>query len=116
VSAILDYADNILHRLLDFLASNDFPSLLESVRKLEWSQVIRSPFTWLVAGPIVIGLFWTKSYKILTATVSFFLFLLLIQKTLSPAGETLSLHDLLIFLSGTVALVGINFYFLFVRQ
>ena len=76
----------------------------------------RSAYTWLIILPILIYLLWTKKYKIITAIVSFFLFLLLIQKTLSPTGETLSLHDLLIFLSGAVALIGLNIYLLFVRQ
>ena len=43
-------------------------------------------------------------------------FLVLIQKTISPASDTLSLHDLLIFLGGAVVLVGFNIYLIFVRQ
>ena len=112
----MNYIVKALHRIHDFLAANDFPSLLEAIRKLEWSHVTGSAYTWLIVLPILIYLFWTKKFKIISALVSLFLFLLLIQKTLSPVGETLSLHDLLIFLSGTVALVGINFYLIFVRQ
>ncbi|HYA40842.1 MAG TPA: hypothetical protein VEF34_06040 [Syntrophobacteraceae bacterium] len=112
----MHYLEKILNRIHDFLAANDFPSLLEAIRKLEWSHVIGSPYTWLIVLPILIYLFWTRKFKTITAVVSFFLFLLLVQKTLSPPGETLSLHDLLIFLSGTVALVGINLYLIFVRQ
>ena len=106
----------ILNRIFGFLAANDFPALLQKIGKLEWSQVMGSPYTWLVILPILTYLLWTKKFKLITAAVSFFLFLLLIQKTISPVGDTLSFHDLLIFLSGTVILIGLNFYLLFVRQ
>jgi hypothetical protein len=106
----------LLHRIYDFLAAHDFPTILESLRKIEWSQAARSPYLWLIALPIAICLIWTKKYKLITALVSFFLFLLLIQKTLTPASGTLPLDDLLIFLSGAVLLVGINFYLIFVKD
>lgn len=106
----------ILHRVSDFLTTWDFPTTLEALRKLEWGQVARSAYTWLVVMPILIFLLWTKKYKVLIAISSFFLFLLLIQRTIPPAGEMLSLHDLLIFVGGAAGLVGFNFYFLFVRQ
>jgi hypothetical protein len=106
----------ILHRISDFLATWDFPTILEAIRKLEWGQVARSAYTWLIGVPILIFLLWTKRTKVLIAISSFFLFLLLIQRTIPPAGEMLSLHDLLIFVAGAVALIGFNFYFLFVRQ
>ncbi len=106
----------LLHNIYDFLVEHDFPTLLESLRKLEWNVILRSPYTWLIILPILIYLVWTKKYKIIAAVTSFFLFLLLIQKTVSPVGDTLSLHDLLIFLSGAVVLVGLNIYLIFVRQ
>ena len=106
----------LLNYIYDFLAKYDFPTLLESALKLEWSLIAKSAYTWLVVLPILIFLVWTKKYKIIAAIASFFLFLLLIQKTVSPAGDTLSLHDLLIFLGGAVVLVGFNIYLIFVRQ
>ena len=104
------------NKICDFLVANDFPTLLKAIRKLEWSQIAKSPYTWLIIVPLLIYLIWTKKYKILTALASFFLFLLLIQKTLAPAEESLPLHDLLIFLAGAIVLVGLNIYLLFVRQ
>jgi len=106
----------LLNHIYDFLVKYDFPTLLESARKLEWSVIARSPYTWLIVLPILIYLVWTKKYKIIAAVASFFLFLLLIQKTVSPVGDTLSLHDLMIFLGGAVVLVGLNIYLIFVRQ
>ena len=106
----------LFNSIYNFLAVNDFPTLLESSRKLEWSQVARSPYTWLIALPIVIFLLWTKKFKIVIAIASFFLFLLLVQQYLPASGENLSLHNLLIFLLGALALIGLNFYLLFVRE
>ena len=106
----------LLNSIYDFLAANDFPTIIKAFSKLEWSQVARSAYTWFIILPLLTYLLWTKKYKIITAIASFFLFLLLIQKTISSPGETLSLKDLLIFLSGTVALVGLNLYLLFLRE
>ncbi|MGA3117878.1 MAG: hypothetical protein ABSF90_26025 [Syntrophobacteraceae bacterium] len=106
----------LFNSIYDFLAANDFPTLLEACRKLEWSQLARSAYTWLIVLPILIFLLWTKKFKILIAIASFFLFLLLLQKTMTHAGETLSLQDLLIFLSGAVALIGLNLYLFLVRE
>lgn len=106
----------LLNSIYDFLATHDFLTLLEAIRKLEWSQMARSAYTWLIILPFLTYLLWTKKFKIITAIASFFLFLLLIQKTVGPAGETLSLHDLLIFLSGAVVLIGLNLYLLFIRE
>ena len=106
----------LLNKIFDFLATHDFPTLLKSINKLEWSQVAGSAYTWLIILPILIFLIWTRKYKIIVAMASFCLFLLLIQKTISPSGETLSLNDLFIFLGGTVALFGLNIYLIFVRQ
>ncbi len=102
--------------IYNFLAVNDFPTLLAACRKLEWSQVARSPYTWLIVLPILIYLLWTKKFKIFIGIASFFLFLLLVQQYLPNTNENLSLHDLLIFLGGAVALIGLNFYLFFVRE
>ena len=106
----------LLDYIYDFLVKNDFPTLLESLRKLEWSVIAKSIYTWLIVLPIVVFLFWTKKFKTIVAIASVFLFLLLIQKTVAPGGDTLSLHDILIFMSGTVVLIGLNIYMIFVRQ
>lgn len=106
----------LLNSIYDFLAAHDFLTVVAAFRKLEWSQVAKSSYTWFIILPLLTYLLWTKKYKIITAIASFFLFLLLIQRTLSPSGETLSLPDLLIFLSGAVALIGLNLYLLFIRE
>lgn len=106
----------VLQRIWDFLADNDFDSIVEASRKLDWSQIAKSPYTWLIIVPFLIFLLWTKKYKIIIAIASFCLFILLIQKTLSHPGPTLALDDLLIFLAGAIALIGLNIYMFFVRE
>lgn len=106
----------LLNSIYDFVKDHDFLTVVAAFRKLEWSQMAKSAYTWFIILPLLTYLLWTKKYKIITAIASFFLFLLLIQKTLSPSGGTLSLPDLLIFLSGAVVLVGLNLYLLFIRE
>ncbi len=103
-------------QIYDFMVAHDFPTLMESIRQLEWSHVAKNVYTWLIILPLLIFLLWRKKIKIIISLVSCVLFLLLIQKTLSPAEETLAIHDLLVFLGGAVALIGINLYLLFIRE
>lgn len=105
-----------LLRAYDFLAAHDFQTLMESMRQLDWHQVLKSGYTWLIVLPIMITIFWTRRFKILIALGSMVGFLLLLQYTLPPAGEQIPLHDLLTFLGGSVALVGLNLYILFIRE
>ncbi|MGC9964075.1 MAG: hypothetical protein ABSE08_01590 [Syntrophobacteraceae bacterium] len=106
----------LLNHIYKFLATNDFPTMLAAIGELKWNQVARTWYTWLIILPVLIVLIWTKSIKSIVALVSIFLFLLLIQKTLSPAEGTLPLRDLLTFLAGAVALVGLNLYLIFIRE
>ncbi|MEN6440975.1 MAG: hypothetical protein ABFD97_20600 [Syntrophobacter sp.] len=105
-----------LLRMYDFLAAHDFPTLMESMRQLDWRVVLKSGYTWLIALPIVVFVLWTKRFKILIALASMAGFLLLLQYTLPPTGEKIPLHDLLTFLGGSVALIGLNLYLLFIKE
>ncbi len=105
-----------LKQIYDFLAAHDFPTLMEDMRQLEWSQITGNVYTWLITLPLLTFLVWTKKFKIIISLVTCGLFLLLVQRTLSPAGQTLAIHDLLVFLGGAVALIGINLYLLFIRE
>lgn len=106
----------VLTYIYNFLATHDFPTLLSDIHKLEWGHVAANVYTWLIILPVLIYLFWTKKYKLIAAIASLFLFLLLVQKTFAPGSQTISLHNLLIFLSGAIILVGLNIYLFFVRE
>ena len=103
-------------RIYDFLVANDFPTLVESLREMEWSHVLRSAYTWLISLPILIFLLWTKRFKVLIALASLGVFVVLLQSTLPPAGEKIPLNDLLTFLGGSFVLVMVNLYFILVRD
>ena len=103
-------------RVWNFFVTHDFPTLLEAIRQLQWSDVLRSAYTWLIVLPILAALFWTKSIKILVALVSLVAFLLLLQYTLPPASDKMALSDLLTFLGGFAAIAAINLYFIFIRE
>ncbi|MCE5334189.1 MAG: hypothetical protein LLG06_06335 [Desulfobacteraceae bacterium] len=105
-----------LQRILNFLAENDFQKLLESVRGLNWIDVVQSLYFWLIGVPIIIALLWRKKTKTLVALVTAVLFVILIQYTLGAPGEQMPLKDLLAFFGGAVALIGIYLYFLFIRD
>lgn len=107
---------DLLLRLYDWLAANDFPTLLETLRNLDWHYILRNFYTWLIVAPILMLTIVTKSYKILVAFTSFVLFLLLLQYTLPPMGEKIPLNDLLTFLGGSFVLVSVNLYFLFIKE
>ncbi len=104
-----------LNRICDFFTTYDFATIIEASQKLKWIQVLKSPYTWLIVMPILIFLLWTKKFKAIISITSLILFVLLIQRTISHGTQTLAVHDLLVFLSGAVALIGLNIYMFFVR-
>ena len=107
---------DFLLRVWDFLKVHDFPTFMESIRQLDWSYVLKSPYTWLIGLPILLLLIWTKRFKLLVGIASFGGFLLLIQYTMPPAGDQIALSDLLVFLGGAAAIVAVNLYFLLIRE
>lgn len=106
----------LLHKFVDFLAANDFPTLLEAFRHLSWKAVAMSPYTWLILLPLFTVLVWTKRFKFLVSIGSFFVFLYLLQTTLPAVDGKIPLHDLLVFLGGTLGLIGINVYLIFIKE
>lgn len=106
----------LLNRSYEFLRKYDFPTMLRAINKIEWRQAAVSPYTWLVVLPLMTFLLWTKRIKIIISIASFLAFSLLIGNNLSPAGETLSLHNVLVFLVGAAAVIGLNVYLIFIRQ
>lgn len=102
--------------IYNFLASHDLPTVLQQIRKLDLAVVAKSIYTWLIVAPLCIYLLWTKKIKAIIALVSFFLFVLLAQKTLGQSSGQMDLHNVLVFIAGTVALIALNLYLLFVRE
>jgi hypothetical protein len=109
---VKDYWD----RFLKFLTAWDFPTILNAIRQLDPKEVIRNPIVWLVGLPILGLLIWKRRFRILLAMGSFVVFLFLAQATISPPGETMALKDILMFVGGTLGLLVLNLYFLFVSD
>ncbi len=105
-----------LQHIIDVLAAYDFPTVLEAIRQLEWSEVAKSFYTWLIVLPLLTFLLWTKKFKALLCLISCVLFVVLVQRTIAPVGQTLALHDLFVFFGGAVALIGFNLYLIFIRE
>ena len=105
-----------LQKLLNFLAVNDFPTLAERIRQLNWLEVIKNPVFWVTVVPITVALLWKKKYKFLTAIASLGAFVVLLQFTLPPMGDKIPLHDLVIFCGGAFGLIVLNLYLLFIRE
>ena len=103
-------------QIYHFLATNDLPTVLRTISRVNPAAVAKSIYTWLVVVPICIYLLWTKKFKAMIAVASLFLFLLLAQKTLTQSGDSVNLHDVLVFIAGTVALIALNLYLVLVRE
>lgn len=108
--------NEFLQRAYNFLVVNDFPTLLESIRQMNWANVVKDPVTWLIAAPIVTVLVWKKCFKLMTGMASFVAFILLLQYTLPPMGGKIALNDLVIFCGGAFGLVLFNLYILLVKD
>jgi hypothetical protein len=104
------------HRIYEFLVAYDFPTILEEFQKLEWKDILRSGYTWMIVMPILVFLLWTKKFKIIISLASFVVFMVFLKYTLAPTGESVSLHNVLIFVGGAAAMVGLNLYLLFIRD
>ncbi|MGC8494842.1 MAG: hypothetical protein ACP5SH_24225 [Syntrophobacteraceae bacterium] len=104
------------HSVCKFLASHDLPTVLRELHKVNLAVVAKNPYTWLVTVPIVVSLLWKKKFKLIIALVSAFLFLVLAQNTLASSGTRVHLQDVLLFVGGTTALLGVNLYMLFIRE
>ncbi len=99
-----------------FLAAQDIETISREAGKFSLATAAKSPYTWLIGAPILSYLLWTKKFKAIIAIVSFFLFVLLLQHTVLDTKGTISLDDMLRFIGGATALIGINLYLLFIRQ
>jgi hypothetical protein len=99
-----------------FLTDNDAATLAESARKIDFGELLTNPLFWVVSIALLVLAVWRKQVKLMLLAVSVVAFFFLLQNTLPPAGQSLSLKGLLKFGGGTLAIVGMNFYFLLIRR
>jgi hypothetical protein len=108
--------NEFLQRAYNFLVVNDFQTILEAIRQMNWGNVVKDPIAWLIVAPIVVTLIWKKCIKTMTAMASLVAFIVLLQYTLPPMGDKIPLHDLVIFCGGAFGLVLLNLYLLLVKE
>ncbi|MDR3566581.1 MAG: hypothetical protein P4L43_00990 [Syntrophobacteraceae bacterium] len=106
----------VLTHIHNFMASQSLPTVLRELRSGKLDFLMKSAYTWLVVAAISMYLLWTRKFKAIIALASVFLFVLLAQKTLAQSGAPMDLRNVLTFVAGTAALVGLNLYLLFVRE
>lgn len=99
-----------------FLAHYDFQTFMDMVRTLDWWKLAANPYLWGMVL-VVMGLaIWKRQLELLILVVSIFLFLALAQHSIPPAGQTISLDKILEFMVGSAVLIGVNVYFLIIRE
>jgi hypothetical protein len=99
-----------------FLADYDINKLSDVIRHVKWGDFLSHPMTWIVGIPLLAIVFWKKLFRLLLVGVSFVLLILLLQYTSPGSGQQMSLDKLLTFLGGAVVLIGVNAYFLLIRD
>ncbi len=105
----------IWEAFINFLAAYDSSKIAELVRDLKWQEVAANPYVWLIGLPTLGYLLVRKRFKALMLLFSLVGFLYLLQHTLPSSGDNIPLDKLLTFVGGSVALVFVNLYFLFIR-
>lgn len=103
-------------KIVTFLKENDIHTIGQTMQGLNWGDILKNPFFWLVALPLSGWIVWKKQFKLLILAGSFVAFTFVFQYALPSAGQEIGLPQLLKFLGGAVVIIGINIYFFFIRQ
>lgn len=102
--------------LKKFLLEWDLLKVQEAVRDLDWGKVLATPAVWLVSVPVLGYMVWKRQFRMMLLLASLLVFTLMLPQMMPADGETIPFSKLILFLGGTLALVLINLYFLFVRR
>ncbi|MCK8602702.1 hypothetical protein [Desulfoferrobacter suflitae] len=103
-------------KFINFLAEYDSQKITEIIRQLNWNEVLYKPLFWVLVVPMFGYLLWKRRFQTLLLIFSLVLFVMLALYTLPPAGQPIPLSKILSFAGGSIALVAVNLYFLFVRS
>jgi len=99
-----------------FLTEYDAMTIAEKIRQVDFNDLLTNPLFWLVGITLLALAVWRKQIKTMVFAASLVAFFFLLQNTLPAGGKGLSLEALLKFGGGTLALIGVNFYFLLIRE
>ncbi|NTV42710.1 MAG: hypothetical protein HGA63_05360 [Syntrophobacteraceae bacterium] len=112
----MEMLNAIYEGLAKFLSDYDAHKMAEAIRTLDWGKLLSDPTFWFIFLPPLLLLIWRKAYRFLLLAASLVIFVFLLQYTLPPAGQSMPLNKLLEFIGGSVVLVVVNLYFLFMRE
>ncbi len=100
----------------EIIKTYDIQKILDLIHSINWLEMSKSPVTWVVAGIIILTIIISKRYRYIIVAISAVAFVYLIDKTLPAQLDNVELKNLIGFFLGAVVIVGINFYFLVVRE
>ena len=103
-------------KFIEFLKTYDLNKIVELLRKLDWQELLLSPWLWAAAVLLSGFVIWKRRLSLLILAVSFCAFVWLLQDTLPESGKSIPLNKMLQFIGGAVVLLGINLYFFFIRE
>jgi ascorbate-specific PTS system EIIC-type component UlaA len=103
-------------KIIAFLAQYDFMTVTRAVRDLSAEQILKNPAFWIVTVPFVGYCVLRRRYKYIIVAVSVVAFAYLVGDILPRGGESIEPTKLVKFVGGTVGLLAVNFYLLFVRD
>ncbi len=102
--------------LIKFLTDYDAHALAEAIRTLDWGKALSEPVTWVIILPPLIFCIFKKAFRFLLLMGSLVAMVFLLQHTMPPSGQSMPLNKLLEFIGGSIVLVVVNLYFLFMRS
>jgi hypothetical protein len=111
----LDQLKRIWEAFIDFLTTYDSYKVTEMLHDLKWEEVTSNPYVWLIGLPSVGYMLVKRRFKTVILLASLGSFLYLLEITLPSSGEAVPFEKLLTFIGGTVVLVVVNLYFIFMR-
>ncbi|SMC22382.1 hypothetical protein SAMN02746041_01417 [Desulfacinum hydrothermale DSM 13146] len=101
---------------VQFLKEYSMTKAGEALRNVDWAQVLHQPVFWIAATLFLGWVVWKKAFKSLLVVCSAVGFILLLQHTLPPAGQPLTLEKLVPFAVGCLGILAVNVYFLIIRS
>jgi hypothetical protein len=99
-----------------FLTEYDLQKIQELLRTMDWGKVLSTPEVWFVTIPVLAVLVWKKKFRLMLFMASLAAFTFMLPFAMPATGEVIPLSKMMVFLGGSLALVLINLYFLFVRR
>jgi hypothetical protein len=107
--------EDFWQNITEFFKTYDVKTIAKLFKDLDWVKVGQNPLTWLAAAVFSAFVIWKKQFRLVLLLASIVAFMLLAQSSLPEAGQHMPLEKVVTFIGGSMAIVGVNLYFFFVR-